>query len=75
MRFRRDDVCGVLALVRYGWIVVSLECCVDIFVRERVKQEVGSSETSSMRLVVVGDFLGVEELADIVCVVASRLEP
>jgi hypothetical protein len=28
-----------------------------------------------MRFVVVGDFLGVEELADVVCVVASRLQP
>jgi hypothetical protein len=73
--FRRDDVCGVLALVRYGWIVVPLECCIDIFVGERVEQEVRSGEASSMRLIVVGDFLGVEELADVVCIVASRLEP
>ena len=75
MCFRRDDICGVLALVGHGWIVVSLECCVDIFVGEWVEQEVRSCEASSMRLVVVGDFLCVEELADVVCVVASRLEP
>ena len=28
-----------------------------------------------MGFVVVGDFLGIEELADVVCVVACRLEP
>lgn len=39
MRFRRDDVGRVLALVRHGWIVVSLECCIDVFVGERVEQE------------------------------------
>jgi hypothetical protein len=73
--FRRDDVCGVLALVGHGWIVVSLECCIDVFVRERVEQEVGSREAGSMGLVIVGDLLGVEEFADVVCVVAGRLEP
>jgi len=71
MCFRRDDVCRVLPLVRHGWIVVPLECCIDVFVCEWIEKEVRSGETSSMGLVVVGDFLGVEELADVVCVVAS----
>ena len=55
--------------------MVSLERRIDIFVGEGVEEEVRSREASSMRLVVVGDFLGVEELADVVCVVASRLQP
>ena len=75
MCLRGDNVCGILAFVRHGRIVVSLECCVDIFVGKRVEQEVRSCEARSMGLVVVGDFLGVEELADVVCVVSSRLEP
>ena len=40
MRFRRDDVCGVLTLVGHGRVVVSLECCIDILVSEWVEQEV-----------------------------------
>lgn len=73
--FLRNDVCRVLALVGHGWVMVSLERRIDIFVGEGVEQEVRSCEASSMGFVVVGDFLGVEELADVVCVIACRLEP
>jgi len=40
MCFGRDDVCGVLTLVGYGRVVVSLERCIEVFVCERVEQEV-----------------------------------
>ena len=55
--------------------MVSLERRIDIFVRERVEQEIRSREASSMGFVVVGDLLGIEELADVIGVVACRLEP
>jgi hypothetical protein len=32
--FRSDNVCRVMALVRRGQVVVSLECCVEVFIRE-----------------------------------------
>lgn len=75
MCFRRDDVCRVLALVGHGLVVVSLERRIDIFVGEGVEEEVRSREASSMGFVVVGDLLGIEELADVIGVVACRLEP
>jgi len=75
MSFRRDDICGVLALVGDGRVMISLECCVAVFICEWVEKEIRSRETSSMGLVVIGDFLGVEKLADVVCVITSRLQP
>lgn len=67
--FGSNDIRGVLALVGYGRVMVSLECCVTIFVREWIEQEVRPGKACSVWLVVVRDFLGVEELADVVGVV------
>lgn len=69
--FRSHDICRVFALVRYGRIMVSLERCVHILIREWIKQEVRSREPGSVRLVVIVNFLGVEEFSDVVGVVAG----
>ena len=54
--------------------MVALESGVHVFVGERVEEEVRSSKTGGVWFVVVCHFLCVEELARVVCIIASLLK-
>lgn len=73
--FLGEHVDGVLSFVRHWGILVPLIGCVEVAVGEGVKEEVGGGPATGVRLVVVLNCVGVEELAGVVGVVSGFLEP
>jgi hypothetical protein len=59
----------------YGWILVALSSGIQVLIRKRVKEKVGSGPTSGVRRVVVVSCMGVEQLASVEGTITARLEP
>ena len=70
-----DYIRTVAALVAYGKILVALKGCIEVFISVRNQEEVRAGPASSMRRVVVVNCLRIEQLSNVVSVVASVLEP
>ena len=65
----------MLACVADGGVAVALEAGVEVAVGVGVEQEVGAVPPGWVGRVVVVDGVRVEELARVICVVASLLQP
>lgn len=73
--FLCDHIGRVPTLVTDWWVMVSLISCVEISVSVGIEEKIGAVEPVDMGPVVIVDRVSVEELACIVGVVASILEP
>ncbi len=70
-----DYICTVAALVAYGKIIVALKRCIEVLIGVGIQEEVRAGPASSIRRVVVVNCLRIEQLSNVVSVVASVLEP
>ena len=64
-----------MAFIANRWVAVALKRRVEVRVGVGIKEEVGAIPAGYVRGVVVIDGVGIEELAGIVGVIASSLEP
>jgi hypothetical protein len=59
----------------YGWVLVALSSGIQVLIRKRIQEKVGSSPTSGVGRVVVVGCVGVKQLASVEGAIAAGLEP
>lgn len=73
--FLCDHVGCMMTLVADWWVIISLVSRVEICVGVGIEEKIGAVEPLDMGAVIIVDGMSVEELAGVVGVVASFLEP
>lgn len=73
--FLRGYIYRVAAFVAHWRVVISLVGGVEIGIRVGIEQEVGSVESSNVWGIVVVHGVCIEQLAHVVCLISSALQP